>query len=62
MFTMPSLPISHCKVVFGMGHFNFAAYPFAPAVLVAPLGTLSVLMGTVLGAYFLGERLHVVGE
>lgn len=42
--------------------FNFAAYTFAPAVLVAPLGALSVLTGTVLGAYFLGERLDVVGR
>ncbi|KAF4460603.1 Multidrug resistance efflux transporter [Fusarium albosuccineum] len=32
--------------------FNFAAYSFAPAVLVTPLGALSVLTGTVLGAYF----------
>ncbi|KAM0413575.1 hypothetical protein ACHAPT_013647 [Fusarium lateritium] len=42
--------------------FNFAAYTFAPAVLVAPLGALSVLTGTVLGAYFLRERLDVVGR
>lgn len=42
--------------------FNFAAYAFAPAVLVAPLGALSVLTGVVLGAYFLGERLDVVGR
>lgn len=42
--------------------FNFAAYTFAPAVLVTPLGALSVLTGTVLGAYFLEERLNVVGK
>ncbi|KAK5656616.1 hypothetical protein OQA88_4596 [Cercophora sp. LCS_1] len=42
--------------------FNFAAYTFAPAVLVTPLGALSVLTGTVLGAYFLKERLNVVGK
>lgn len=42
--------------------FNFAAYTLAPAVLVAPLGALSVLTGAVLGAYFLGERLDVVGR
>ena len=42
--------------------FNFAAYTFAPAVLVTPLGALSVLTGTVLGAYFLGERLNVAGR
>lgn len=42
--------------------FNFAAYAFAPAILVTPLGALSVLTGTILGAYFLGERLSVVGR
>lgn len=42
--------------------FNFAAYAFAPAVLVTPLGALSVLMGTVLGAYFLKERMSVLGK
>ncbi|KAK3316034.1 magnesium transporter [Apodospora peruviana] len=42
--------------------FNFAAYTFAPAVLVTPLGALSVLTATVLGAYFLHERLNLVGR
>lgn len=42
--------------------FNFAAYAFAPAVLVTPLGALSVLTGTVLGAYLLKERLSVLGK
>jgi drug/metabolite transporter (DMT)-like permease len=42
--------------------FNFAAYAFAPAVLVTPLGALSVLTGTILGAYFLEERLNVLGK
>jgi drug/metabolite transporter (DMT)-like permease len=42
--------------------FNFAAYAFAPAVLVTPLGALSVLTGTVLGAYFLKERLDALGK
>lgn len=42
--------------------FNFAAYTFAPAVLITPLGALSVLTGTVLGAYFLNERLNAVGK
>jgi drug/metabolite transporter (DMT)-like permease len=41
---------------------NFAAYAFAPAILVTPLGALSVLTGSVLGAYFLGERLGVLGK
>ena len=42
--------------------FNFAAYAFAPAVLVTPLGALSVLTGTILGAYFLKERLGTLGK
>lgn len=41
---------------------NFAAYAFAPAILVTPLGALSVLTGAVLGTYFLGERLGVLGK
>ncbi|KAF2104347.1 DUF803 domain membrane protein [Rhizodiscina lignyota] len=41
---------------------NFAAYAFAPAILVTPLGALSVLIGSVLGSYFLDERLGVLGK
>ncbi|KAK3190750.1 hypothetical protein K4F52_003066 [Lecanicillium sp. MT-2017a] len=41
---------------------NFAAYAFAPAILVTPLGALSVLIGAVLGSYFLDERLGVLGK
>ena len=41
---------------------NFAAYAFAPAVLVTPLGALTVLIGAVLGAYFLNERMGVLGK
>ena len=41
---------------------NFAAYAFAPAILVTPLGALSVLIGAVLGAYFLGEELGILGR
>ncbi|OKL62953.1 hypothetical protein UA08_01972 [Talaromyces atroroseus] len=41
---------------------NTAAYAFAPAVLVTPLGALSVLIGAVLGAYFLNENLNTVGR
>ncbi|KAF3397445.1 putative magnesium transporter NIPA7 [Talaromyces pinophilus] len=41
---------------------NTAAYAFAPAVLVTPLGALSVLIGAVLGAYFLDEELNTVGR
>ena len=42
--------------------FNFAAYAFAPAILVTPLGALSVLIGAILGAYFLGEELGTLGK
>lgn len=41
---------------------NFAAYAFAPAVLVTPLGALSVLIGSVLGTYFLNETLGLLGK
>lgn len=41
---------------------NFAAYAFAPAILVTPLGALSVLIGAVLGSYFLNEALGTLGK
>lgn len=41
---------------------NFAAYAFAPAILVTPLGALSVLIGAVLGSYFLDEELGTLGK
>lgn len=41
---------------------NFAAYAFAPAILVTPLGALSVLIGAVLGSYFLNEELGILGK
>lgn len=41
---------------------NFAAYAFAPAILVTPLGALSVLIGAVLGAYILKEDLGTLGK
>ncbi|KAF2843497.1 DUF803 domain membrane protein [Patellaria atrata CBS 101060] len=41
---------------------NFAAYAFAPAILVTPLGALSVLIGAVLGTHFLNERLGTLGK
>ena len=40
---------------------NFAAYAFAPAVLVTPLGALSILVSAVLANFFLNEYLHVLG-
>lgn len=41
---------------------NFAAYAFAPAILVTPLGALAVLIGAVLGSYFLNEELGTLGK
>ncbi|KAF5543707.1 DUF803 domain-containing protein [Fusarium mexicanum] len=47
----------------GLGEVcNFAAYAFAPAILVTPLGALSVLIGAVLGSYFLNEELGTLGK
>lgn len=42
--------------------FNFAAYAFAPAILVTPLGALSVLVGAVVGSYVLNEELGTLGK
>ncbi|KAJ6125623.1 hypothetical protein N7471_012940 [Penicillium samsonianum] len=41
---------------------NTAAYAFAPAVLVTPLGALSVLIGALMGSYFLREEINVLGK
>ncbi|XP_015676058.1 magnesium transporter NIPA2 isoform X1 [Protobothrops mucrosquamatus] len=41
---------------------NFAAYAFAPATLVTPLGALSVLVSAVLASYFLNEQLNIHGK
>ncbi|KAH8646092.1 magnesium transporter NIPA-domain-containing protein [Xylariales sp. PMI_506] len=41
---------------------NFAAYAFAPAILVTPLGALSVLVAAILGSYFLNEELGRLGK
>ncbi|KAJ7512403.1 magnesium transporter NIPA-domain-containing protein [Mycena galericulata] len=41
---------------------NFAAYTFAPPVLVTPLGALSVLIGAVLASFILKERLGHLGR
>jgi drug/metabolite transporter (DMT)-like permease len=50
-------------VTMGVGEFaNFSAYAFAPAILITPLGALSVLSGAVLGSYFLGEQLGKLGR
>ncbi|CAB4017702.1 Magnesium transporter NIPA2, partial [Paramuricea clavata] len=41
---------------------NFTAYAFAPAVLVTPLGALSVLVSAILASYFLREDLNIHGK
>lgn len=46
-----------------LGEFaNFAAYAFAPATMVTPLGALSVLVSAVLSSKFLKEKLNLLGK
>ncbi|KAG8388955.1 hypothetical protein BUALT_Bualt02G0179100 [Buddleja alternifolia] len=40
---------------------NFVAYAFAPAVLVTPLGALSIIVSAVLAQFILHEKLHQLG-
>lgn len=40
---------------------NLVAYVFAPAVLVTPLGALSIIVSAVLAHFILKERLHKMG-
>lgn len=50
-------------VAVGLGEIaNFAAYAFAPASLVTPLGALSVLVSAVLSSKYLKERLNIIGK
>ncbi|KAI9805258.1 MAG: hypothetical protein M1833_005711 [Piccolia ochrophora] len=41
---------------------NFVAYAFVDAILVTPMGALSVVIATILSAIFLKERLSFVGK
>ncbi|RCI01676.1 hypothetical protein CU098_009305 [Rhizopus stolonifer] len=41
---------------------NFSAYSFAPAILVTPLGALSVITGTLFASIFLKEKLGTPGK
>ncbi|XP_067626140.1 magnesium transporter NIPA2 [Eurosta solidaginis] len=41
---------------------NFAAYAFAPASLVTPLGALSVIISAVMASKFLNEKLNLLGK
>ncbi|KAM7278133.1 hypothetical protein ACFE04_005267 [Oxalis oulophora] len=40
---------------------NFVAYAFAPAVLVTPLGALSIIVSATLAHFILKEKLHLLG-
>jgi uncharacterized membrane protein len=51
------------SLLVGVGEMcNFAAYGYAPATLVTPLGALSVLISAVMSAYFLNEKLNGIGK
>lgn len=41
---------------------NFAAYAFAPASLITPLGALSVLVSAVVASICLKEHLNLLGK
>ncbi|EDQ84992.1 uncharacterized protein MONBRDRAFT_34446 [Monosiga brevicollis MX1] len=41
---------------------NFAAYAFAPAILVTPLGALSVIVSAILADRILHEKLQLLGK
>ena len=40
---------------------NFAAYAFAPALVVTPLGALSIIVSAILAHIFLNEKLNMFG-
>eukprot|EP00908_Phaeocystis_cordata_P010893 Transcript_21743.p1 GENE.Transcript_21743~~Transcript_21743.p1 ORF type:complete len:441 (-),score=184.09 Transcript_21743:74-1396(-) len=45
-----------------VGEFaNFSAYAYAPAILVTPLGAISIIVSAIFADYFLQERLHICG-
>lgn len=53
----------YCFVSVGIGEAaNFAAYAFAPASMVTPLGALSVLVTSVMASKFLNEKLNLLGK
>ncbi|KAK4404039.1 putative magnesium transporter NIPA1 [Sesamum angolense] len=47
-------------MILGEG-LNFAAYAYAPAILVTPLGALSIIFSAILAHFILDERLHMFG-
>ncbi|KAK4519123.1 uncharacterized protein ATC70_009354 [Mucor velutinosus] len=49
-------------IVMVMGEIlNFIGYTFAPAILITPLGALSVIVGAILGSIFLKEKMGPIG-
>lgn len=40
---------------------NFLAYAYAPAILVTPLGAITIAASALMARCFLGERLHICG-
>jgi hypothetical protein len=40
---------------------NLAAYAYAPAIVVTPLGASTIIVSTILARCFLGESMHVCG-
>ncbi|OAD04971.1 hypothetical protein MUCCIDRAFT_73048 [Mucor lusitanicus CBS 277.49] len=49
-------------IVMVMGEIlNFIGYTFAPAILITPLGALSVIVGAILGSVFLKEKMGPIG-
>ncbi|GAV82545.1 Mg_trans_NIPA domain-containing protein, partial [Cephalotus follicularis] len=48
-------------IVIGGEIANFAAYAYAPAILVTPLGALSIIFSAVLAHFILKEKLHIFG-
>ena len=41
---------------------NFTAYGYAPAILVTPLGALSVILSAILASIMLDEKLLLLGK
>lgn len=60
-FVVSLTPISDIVVIVGEVA-NFAAYTFAPPILVTPLGALSVLIGAILASFILKEELGRLGR
>ncbi|KAJ3228088.1 hypothetical protein HK099_006713 [Clydaea vesicula] len=50
-------------ILMGIGELaNFGAYAFVPAILITPLGALSVVISAVLSSIFLNENLDFAGK